>query len=76
MNTVSSFHICSFNLRGFSKNDQKLLMVKLLTATKFHDIIGILNTHLNQDEVDMMVKNNKQTFQEVTPPKLINLRSN
>ena len=76
MNTVSSFHICSFNLRGFSKNDPKLHMVKLLTATKFHDIIGILNTHLNQDEVDMMVKNNKQTFQEVTAPKLINLRSN
>ena len=76
MNAVSSFRICSFNLRGFSKNDPKLHMVKLLTATKFHDIIGILNTHLNQDEVDMMVKNNKQTFQQVTPPKLINLRSN
>ena len=34
-------------------------MVKLLTATKFHDIVGMLDTHLNQDEVDMMVKNNK-----------------
>ena len=40
-------------------------MVKLLTATKFH------NTHLNQEEVDMMVKNNKQTFQEFYDPILI-----
>ena len=63
MNSVSIFHICSFNLRGFSKNDLRLQMVKLLTATKFYDIKGILDTHLNQDEVDIMVKNNKQTFQ-------------
>ena len=39
-------------------------MIKLLTATKFHNIIGMLDTHLNQEEVDMIVKNNKQTFQE------------
>ena len=62
MNTISSFRICSFKLRGFSKDNPKLQMVKLLTAIKFHDIIGMLDTHLNQEEVDMMVKNNKQTF--------------
>ena len=39
-------------------------MVKLLTVINFHDIIGMLDTHLNQEEVDTMVKNNKQTFQE------------
>ena len=71
MNTVSSFRICSFNLRGFSKNDPKLQMIKLLTATKFHDIIGMLDTHLNQEEVDTMVKNNKQTFQDFHDPILI-----
>ena len=64
MNSVSSFRICSFNLQGFSKNDSKLQMEKLLTATKFHDIIGMLCTHLNKDEVNMMVKNNKQIFKE------------
>ena len=46
-------------------------MVKLLTAIKFHDIIGMLDTHLNQEEVDLMVKNNKQTFQEFYDPILI-----
>ena len=46
-------------------------MVKLLTAIKFHDIIGMLDTHLNQEEVDTMVKNNKQTFQEFYDPILI-----
>ena len=64
MNTASSFRICSFKLRGFSKNDPKVQILKLLMATKFPDIIGMLDTHLNQDEVDMMVKNNKQTLQE------------
>ena len=39
-------------------------MIKLLTATKFHDIKGMLDTHLNQEEVDTMVKNNKQKFQD------------
>ena len=58
MNTVSSLRISSFNLRGFSKNDPKLQMVKLLTATKFHDIMGMLDTRLNQEELDTMVKNN------------------
>ena len=46
-------------------------MVKPITTTKLHDIIGMLDTHLNQDEVDMMVKNNKQTFQEFHDPILI-----
>ena len=31
----------------------------------------MLHTHLNQDEVDMMVKNNKQIFQEFHDPILI-----
>ena len=43
-------------------------MVKLLTAIKFHDIIGMLDTHLNQEALDTMVKNNKQTFQEFYDP--------
>ena len=46
-------------------------MEKLLTATNFHDTIGMLDTHLNQEEVDVMVKNNKQTFQEFHKPILI-----
>ena len=46
-------------------------MFKLLTATKFHYMIGILDTHLNQEEVDTMVKNNKQTFQDFYDPILI-----
>ena len=47
-------------------------MVKLLTAIKFHDIVGMLDTHLNQEEVDTMVKNNKQIFQEFYDPIFIN----
>ena len=43
-------------------------MIKLLTAIKFHDMISMLDTHLNQEEVDMMVKNNKQMFQEFYDP--------
>ena len=35
-------------------------MEKLTTYTKFHDKIGMLNTHLNEEEVDVMVKNDKQ----------------
>ena len=31
----------------------------------------MLDTHLNQEEVDMMVKNNKQTFQDFQDPILI-----
>ena len=54
-----------------SKNDPKLQMAKLLTAIKFHDIIGMLATHLNQEEVDTMVKNNKLTFQDFRDTSLI-----
>ena len=54
----TSFCICSFNLRGFSKNDSKLRLEKLLMVTKFHDIIGMLDTHLNEEKVDVLVKNN------------------
>ena len=50
INSVSSFCICSFNLRGFSKNDSILQLKKLLTATKFQDIISLLDTHLNKEE--------------------------
>ena len=32
-------------------------------ATKYYDIVGMLDTYLNQDEVDVMVKNNKTFFQ-------------
>ena len=62
MNKFSSFCICSFNLRGLSKNDPKLQMEKLITANKVHDIIVKLDTHLNEEKVDMMVKNNKLMF--------------
>ena len=44
--TVSSFNICSYKLRGFTKNDSKL--EKLLMTTSFQDM---LHKHLNQDEV-------------------------
>ena len=53
---------------GIFKNDPKLQMVKPLTATKYHNTIGMLDTHLNQEEVDTMVKNNKQTFQDFYDP--------
>ena len=46
-------------------------MIKLFTAIKFHDIIGMLDTHLNQEEVDTMVKNNKQNFHDFYDPILI-----
>ena len=71
LNPVNSFCISSFNLRGFSKNNSKIQMEKLLTATKFHDIIDMLDTHLNKNEVDVMVKNNKQIFEEFQAPILI-----
>ena len=70
-NTISSFCICSYNLRGFAKNDNKLQTEKLEAATKHHDIVGMLDTHLNQDEVDVMVKNNKTFFQNFQDPILI-----
>ena len=62
LNTKSTFRICLYNLRGFAKNDTKLQMEKLEAAARYHDIVGILDTHLNKDEVDIMVKNNKTFF--------------
>ena len=62
MNTVSQFRICSFNLRGCAKNDRNLQLEKIDMATKYNDIVGLLNTHLNQNEVDVMIKGNKISF--------------
>ena len=35
---------------------------KLDGATKYHDIVGMLDTHLNQKEVDVMINGNKNFF--------------
>ena len=35
---------------------------KLEAATRYHDKVGMLDTHLNKDEVDVMVKNDKTFF--------------
>ena len=59
---LSSFCICSFNLREFAKHDPQLQLEKLLTAIRSHDIIGLLDTHLNQEDVDVLIKSNKQIF--------------
>ena len=75
MNTISSLRICLYYLRGFAKNDNKLQTEKLEAATKYHDIVGMLDTHLNQDEVDVMVKNNKTFFQNFLEAILIPSRS-
>ena len=40
-------------------------------ATKYHDIVGLLDTHLNQNEVDVMIKGNKTFFQNFQEPLLI-----
>ena len=37
----------------------KLQMEKLDVATKYHDIVGMLDNHFNQKEVDVMVNGNK-----------------
>ena len=74
-NTISSFHICFYNLRGFAKNDNELQTEELKAATKYHDIVGMLDTHLNLDEVDVMVKNNRTFFQNLLEPILIPSRS-
>ena len=68
MNTISAFRIGSYNLTGFAKNDTKLQMEKLEAATRYHDIVGMLDTH----EVDIMVKNNKTFFQNFLDPILKN----
>ena len=46
-------------------------MEKLDLATKYHDIVGMLDTHLNQNEVDVMVNGNKTFFKEFYDPLLI-----
>ena len=40
-------------------------------ATKYHDIVGMLDTHLNQKEVDVMINGNKTVFKEFHDPLLI-----
>ena len=62
-NNISAFRITSYNLRGFAMNNHKLQMEKLEAATKYHDIVGMLDTHFNRDEVDVMVKHSKTFFQ-------------
>ena len=49
-NTASAFRICSYNLRGCAKNDKnkELQMEKIDVATKYHDIVGMVDKHLNQ----------------------------
>ena len=46
-------------------------MEKLDVATRYHDIVGLLDTHLNQNEVDVMVKGNKEFFKDFHDPLLI-----
>ena len=43
-------------------NDKKLQMEKIDVATKYHDIVGILDSHLNQSEVDVMINGIKLSF--------------
>ena len=66
-NTASAFRICSYNLRGCAKNDKKLQMEKIDVATKYHDILGMLD----QGEVNVMIKENKIFFQNFHEPLLI-----
>ena len=37
-------------------------MEEIDVATKYHDIVGMLDTHLNQKEVDVMINSNKTFF--------------
>ena len=46
-------------------------MEKLDVATRYHDIVGMLDTHLNQNEVDDMVNGNKNSFKDFHDPFLI-----
>ena len=46
-------------------------MGKIDVATKYHDIVGLLDTHLNKDEVDVLIKENKTFFQNFHEPLLI-----
>ena len=44
---------------------------KIDVATKYHEMVGLLDTHLNQDEVDVMIKENQTFFQNFHEPLLI-----
>ena len=46
-------------------------MEKIDVATKYNAIVGMLDTHLNQGEVDVMIKENKIFFQDFHDPLLI-----
>ena len=46
-NTISAFRIRLDNLRGLAMNDNKLETEKNKAAMKYHDIVGILDTHLD-----------------------------
>ena len=46
-------------------------MEKIDVATRYHDIVGMLDTHLIQDEVDVMIKENKTFFKDFHDPILI-----
>ena len=59
------------NLRGFAKNDPKFQLEKLLTAVSSHDLIGLLDTHMNQKDVNVLIKNNKKTCNDFLNPGLI-----
>ena len=37
---------------------KKLQMENIDVATKYHDIVGMLDTHLNQGEVNVMIQEN------------------
>ena len=67
MNTTSPF-----NLRGFLKNDQKQEMEKPITATKFHDIIGMLDTHTLKWGVSVYdAKKQQANFSRIPCPILV-----
>jgi len=63
-NIARAFRICAYNLRGCAKNDKELQMEKIDFAAKYHDIVGMLDTHLNQGEVNVMIRENKTFFQD------------
>ena len=43
-------------------------MEKIDVAAKYHDIVGMLDTHFIQDEVDVMIKENKTFFKDFHDP--------
>ena len=43
-------------------------MEKIDVAAKYHDIVGMLDTHLMQGEVDVMIKENKTFFKDFHDP--------